>query len=80
MNFDNKLNKFKIFKLQNKYKKITELVNDFEKHVNNLYKGFFIKDKGKINLPCLAIFPLKSYDFLLLLAKKLRIVFTAQMS
>lgn len=50
MNFDNKLNKFKIFKLQNKYKKITELVNDFEKHVNNLYTGFFIKDKGKINL------------------------------
>ena len=50
MNFDNKLNKFKIFKLQNKYKRITELVNDFEKHINFLYNCFFIKDKGKINL------------------------------
>lgn len=50
MNFDNKLNKFKIFKLQLKYKKITELINNFEKHVNNLYLDFFIKDKGKINL------------------------------
>jgi len=50
MNFDNKLNKFKIFKLQAKYKKITELISNFEKHVNILYKDFFIKDKGKINL------------------------------
>ena len=50
MNFDNKLNKFKIFKLQSKYKKITELIANFEKHINVLYKDFFIKDKGKINL------------------------------
>ena len=50
MNFDNKLNKFKIYKLQTKYKRITELINDFEKHINNLYECFFIKDKGKVNL------------------------------
>ena len=50
MNFDNKLNKFKIFKLQSKYKKITELIAQFEKHINVLYNDFFIKDKGKINL------------------------------
>ena len=50
MNFDNKLNKFKIFKLQSKYKIITEMINSFEKHINNLYLDFFIKDKGKINL------------------------------
>ena len=28
MNFDNKLNKFKIFKLQSKYKKNTELISN----------------------------------------------------
>ena len=43
MNFDNKLNKFKIFKLQSKYKKITELISNFEKHIDVLYKDFFFK-------------------------------------
>lgn len=50
MNFDNKLNKFKIFKLQEKYKIITDLINSFENHVNTLYLNLFLKEKGKINL------------------------------
>jgi len=41
MNFDNKLNKFKIYKLQTKYKRITELINDFEKHIK-IYMSVFL--------------------------------------
>ena len=42
MNFDNNFSKFKIYKLQKTYKKITDLIYKFENHINELEKNLLL--------------------------------------
>ncbi len=43
MNFDNNFSKFKIYKLQKTYKKITDLIYKFEIHINELEKNLLLE-------------------------------------
>ena len=48
MNLDNNFNKFKIYKLQNVYKKITKLVYKFENHINLLDNNLLLKEDKNV--------------------------------